>query len=323
MGEISKETQDRVISILTTSENFSKDTFRKISEDLNIPINIIFTINRKNKGRIKSLRKEYLDKIYEEKQKQQQEEQEKKKGEYMEIGKNVTDEELNPHAQQVEHLDSVSTDPEEIYVPRTMLDMIQHKPITLGQKMHLAKTVEAESVLITEDRREIGWSQVAAIGKAQNISSTTAVAIAKEFTNVVIVKQYNKSEPVHRGNENPNKEQILSDLRETTLTNIEIGKLNNTTDSNVYQYKRYYNITRPDKEDEVPYIVDRSEVELLAEAKTRISKEERELRRPEEMKRLAELHPMISKRDPYYHRYLTQDAKEPRFKIDLTDTGVR
>ena len=53
------------------------------------------------------------------------------------------------------------------------------------------------------------------------------------------------------------------------------------------------------------------------------TKEERELRRPEEMKRLAELHPMISKRDPYYHRYLTQDAKEPRFKIDLTDTGVR
>ena len=41
------------------------------------------------------------------------------------------------------------------------------------------------------------------------------------------------------------------------------------------------------------------------------------------MKRLSELHPEISKRDPYYHRYLTQDAKEPRFKIDLTDTGVR
>ena len=53
------------------------------------------------------------------------------------------------------------------------------------------------------------------------------------------------------------------------------------------------------------------------------TKEERELRRPEEMKRLSQLHPEISKRDPYYHRYLTQDAKEPRFKIDLTDTGVR
>ena len=53
------------------------------------------------------------------------------------------------------------------------------------------------------------------------------------------------------------------------------------------------------------------------------TKEERELRRPAEMKRLFELHPEISGRDPYYHRYLTQDAKEPRFKIDLTDTGVR
>ncbi|MBR2086656.1 MAG: stage 0 sporulation family protein [Oscillospiraceae bacterium] len=38
---------------------------------------------------------------------------------------------------------------------------------------------------------------------------------------------------------------------------------------------------RPDKEDEVPYIVDRSEVEVLSEAKTRISKEERELRKLE------------------------------------------
>jgi hypothetical protein len=41
------------------------------------------------------------------------------------------------------------------------------------------------------------------------------------------------------------------------------------------------------------------------------------------MKRLCELHPEISRRDPYYHRYLTQDAKEPRFKIDLEDTGVK
>ena len=38
---------------------------------------------------------------------------------------------------------------------------------------------------------------------------------------------------------------------------------------------------RPDKEDEVPYIVDRSEVEILSEAKARISKEERELRKLE------------------------------------------
>jgi hypothetical protein len=41
------------------------------------------------------------------------------------------------------------------------------------------------------------------------------------------------------------------------------------------------------------------------------------------MKRLCELHPEISRQDPYYHRYLTQDAKEPRFKIDLEDTGVK
>ena len=53
------------------------------------------------------------------------------------------------------------------------------------------------------------------------------------------------------------------------------------------------------------------------------TREERELQRPGEMKRLCELHPEISRRDPYYHRYLTQDAKEPRFKIDLEDTGVK
>ena len=38
---------------------------------------------------------------------------------------------------------------------------------------------------------------------------------------------------------------------------------------------------RPEKEDEVPYTVDRSEVELLREAKARVSKEERELRKLE------------------------------------------
>ena len=41
------------------------------------------------------------------------------------------------------------------------------------------------------------------------------------------------------------------------------------------------------------------------------------------MKRLAELHPGISGNDPYYHRYLTQDAREPRFKINLSDPGVK
>ena len=53
------------------------------------------------------------------------------------------------------------------------------------------------------------------------------------------------------------------------------------------------------------------------------TREERELKKPGEMKRLHELHPEVSKRDPYYHRYLTQDAKEPRFKTDLTNTDVR
>ena len=53
------------------------------------------------------------------------------------------------------------------------------------------------------------------------------------------------------------------------------------------------------------------------------TKEERELRKPAEMKRLAELHPGLSGNDPYYHRYLTQDAREPRFKINLTEPGVK
>ena len=53
------------------------------------------------------------------------------------------------------------------------------------------------------------------------------------------------------------------------------------------------------------------------------TKEERELQRPGEMKRLRELHPDLSARDPYYHRYLTQDVKEPRFRINLEDTDVK
>ena len=53
------------------------------------------------------------------------------------------------------------------------------------------------------------------------------------------------------------------------------------------------------------------------------TKEERELQRPGEIKRLYELHPEISRRDPYYHQYLTQDAKEARFKINLDDTSVK
>ena len=38
---------------------------------------------------------------------------------------------------------------------------------------------------------------------------------------------------------------------------------------------------RPEKEDEVPYIIDRSETEVLREAKARVSREERELRKLE------------------------------------------
>ena len=53
------------------------------------------------------------------------------------------------------------------------------------------------------------------------------------------------------------------------------------------------------------------------------TKEERQLRKPAEMKRLFELHPEISRNDPYYHRYLTQDAREPKFKINLESTAVK
>ena len=53
------------------------------------------------------------------------------------------------------------------------------------------------------------------------------------------------------------------------------------------------------------------------------TKEERQLQKPAEMKRLFELHPEISRNDPYYHRYLTQDVREPKFKINLDSTAVK
>lgn len=53
------------------------------------------------------------------------------------------------------------------------------------------------------------------------------------------------------------------------------------------------------------------------------TKEERGVRRPRQMQRLAQLHPGISGRDPYYHRYLTQDVREARFRVNLDDTSVK
>ncbi|MDO5456201.1 MAG: glycosyltransferase [Eubacteriales bacterium] len=53
------------------------------------------------------------------------------------------------------------------------------------------------------------------------------------------------------------------------------------------------------------------------------TKEERELRRPIEMNRLRELHKELAGHDPYYHPYLTQDMREPKFKINLEDVSVQ
>ncbi len=53
------------------------------------------------------------------------------------------------------------------------------------------------------------------------------------------------------------------------------------------------------------------------------TREERELKRPEEMERLKKLHPDLSGSDPYYHKYLTQNKHEAKFKIGLEETGVK
>ena len=53
------------------------------------------------------------------------------------------------------------------------------------------------------------------------------------------------------------------------------------------------------------------------------TKEERALLKPRETQLLRELHADLAGRDPYYHRYLTQDAREPRFRINLDDTSVK
>ena len=41
--------------------------------------------------------------------------------------------------------------------------------------------------------------------------------------------------------------------------------------------------------------------------------EQREKNRPAELEALRALHPMLDGRDPFYHKYLTQDGSEPRF----------
>ncbi len=53
------------------------------------------------------------------------------------------------------------------------------------------------------------------------------------------------------------------------------------------------------------------------------TREERQLQKPREMQLLRELHPELAGHDPYYHQYLTQDAREPRFRINLEDTSVK
>ena len=52
------------------------------------------------------------------------------------------------------------------------------------------------------------------------------------------------------------------------------------------------------------------------------TREERELHRPMEIRILQERHPKLARRDPFYHQYLTQDVREPKFKVELSRTGV-
>ena len=52
--------------------------------------------------------------------------------------------------------------------------------------------------------------------------------------------------------------------------------------------------------------------------------EQREKSRPVELEKLRVLHPMLDGTDPFYHKYLTQDAEETRFlpslEMDISDT---
>ena len=53
-----------------------------------------------------------------------------------------------------------------------------------------------------------------------------------------------------------------------------------------------------------------------------ITREEREVHKPEETAFLKKRHKILSRRDPFYHPYLTQSVREPKFKVELSGTGV-
>lgn len=59
-----------------------------------------------------------------------------------------------------------------------------------------------------------------------------------------------------------------------------------------------------------------------ASPENRITREERVKGVPDELLRLAELHPLLSAGDPFYHKYLVQDPEDVQFHID-PDPRVR
>ncbi len=70
--------------------------------------------------------------------------------------------------------------------------------------------------------------------------------------------------------------------------------------------KGYYNVVRNNK---YLYYFE------SASPENRVTREERESKVPEELVKLADLHPQLGKGDPFYHPYLVQDPGNARFEI--------
>jgi hypothetical protein len=233
--EMTKTLQDDIISALAELDNTSLSSLKNVAKRYGVDISQVLTIHKRNKGRIISLKNSTKVKLP-----SVTETVSRTGSEYMIIR------EL-PHPEKPST--QTNTEPKFVWT-RTKQDQEHMKRLIDDEKLFIADKIEKAATNI-DGTKYITKSELGKLADKYFVSVCSLITYMKEYTSVKMDHSFYANYVSPRRIPKEIVDQIIDDLKTTTLSQREIAEFANVSTFVVSKLKTNNNIERPKEDEEV------------------------------------------------------------------------
>ena len=229
---MTKDLQDNIISALAESDNSSLSSLKNMAKKYGVDVSQVLTIHKRNKGKIIALKNSIKT----------QQSVSEKTANSMGNGYMIVKEVPHPVAEYSE--------PEFVWT-RTKQDLNKKKRLTDEEKLFIADKIEKSATVESDGNKYIARFELGKIADKYFISVASLINYMKEYTSVKMDHCFHACYSPINKTSTEIIDQIIDDLKTTTLFQYEIAELANVSSFVVSNLKNKNDIDRPEEDEEV------------------------------------------------------------------------